>query len=376
MQHGLVLSIRGIFVVMTTSAPAISTTVPAWKPGALLGKQRVAVGVVTASIFSALFSIGWESGLYALVWRTFAVTFSGILAYGALERWPASLPDGVARWVLQVVGVALAIPIVTFAIYVASTPVGDPPFWQEPSRLEGSMLFIVPGILFGPWIALAALVRKKDAIARHQALAFSLQRSELEKQALDSRLRLLQAQVTPHFLFNTLANIRELVASGSDRAPDVLESLIRYLQATIPRLDGGTHTVDREMESVRAYLDLMQMRIPDRLQFEISVDEHVLKAECPSTLILTLVENAVRHGIDPAEDGGAIFVFIDLKEGQVHARVEDTGVGLRTTSTGNGTGLASMRERLRLTYGESATLSTSQNTPKGFVSEVTWPVQP
>ena len=95
---------------------------------------------------------------------------------------------------------------------------------------------LAPGLMFAPWIAFGALVRQRDALARHQALTFQLERSELERKAGDARLRLLQAQVQPHFLFNTLANVRALVKAGSPQAPAVLDSLIAYLRAAVPSL--------------------------------------------------------------------------------------------------------------------------------------------
>lgn len=340
----------------------------------LLNRSRMLVGAATALFFIALFNFGWESGFYALAWRTLCIVFSAVFAFALFDRWPRSLPRGLARWVVQVIVVALAIPLCTFSIYVLTTAPGAPDFWMESSRLEGFLMFTVPGILIGPWIALAALVRKKDAIARHQRLEFSLQRSELERQALDARLRLLQAQVAPHFLFNTLANIRELVESGSDRAPAVLNSLIRYLQATIPRLENTQHSIAVEIDSVRAYLELMQMRIPDRLKFRIDVQDQAMTCDCPPTLLLTLVENAVRHGIDPAEEGGRITVIVLRKREQIVARVEDTGTGTKIAMTGNGTGLVALEERLRILYGDSASLRATPTPPSGFVSEVTWPV--
>ena len=117
-----------------------------------------------------------------------------------------------------------------------------------------------------PWIALGALVRQKEALAREQALALDLARSELDRQALDARLNLLQAQVAPHFLFNTLANVQALVETGSPKAPDVLRSLIAYLRAAVPRLNEPLTTFGQELDLVRAYLELMRMRMPDRLR--------------------------------------------------------------------------------------------------------------
>ena len=185
------------------------------------------------------------------------------------------------------------------------------------------------GILFAPWVALGALVRQNDALARHQALAFELERSELERQALDARLRLLQAQVEPHFLFNTLANVQALVDAGSPQAPPVLGSLIAYLRAAVPRLNEPATTLGQELQLVRAYLELMQMRMPDRLQFALHVDDAARTLRCPPMTLLTLVENAVRHGIDPSEEGGRI----DIRRARCATAAAasastDTGVGL------------------------------------------------
>jgi LytS/YehU family sensor histidine kinase len=129
------------------------------------------------------------------------------------------------------------------------------------------------GMLFSTYMTLGAMVRQRDAFVRHQALAFQLERSELERKALDARLRLLQAQVEPHFLFNTLANVREMVVQGLPQAATVLDSLIAYLRAAVPRLHEPATTLGQELDLVRAYLELMQIRMPDRLQFTIEVDK-------------------------------------------------------------------------------------------------------
>src|SRR4029077_20278487 len=186
-----------------------------------------------------------------------------------------------------------------------------------------------------------AIVRQKEAFARDQQLAFALERSELERQALDARLRLLQAQVAPHFLFNTLANVQALVEAGSPHASTVLRSLTAYLRAAVPLLHESAATIERELQLVRPYLELMQMRMPDRLQYAIRVDPAALDVRCPPTTLLTLVENAVRHGIDPAEEGGRIDVDVERREDRCHIRVSDTGAGL-LESNGTGTGLTTL----------------------------------
>ena len=123
------------------------------------------------------------------------------------------------------------------------------------------------------------------------------------REALDTRLKLLQAQIEPHFLFNTLANVQALVESGSPQAAPVLKSLIAYLRAAMPRLHAEAATLANEIALVRSYLELMQMRMPDRLTFSIDVPADIAAREFLPMSVLTLVENAIRHGIDPGENG-------------------------------------------------------------------------
>ena len=322
-----------------------------------------------------LLGLGWESGLFSVLIRTVTLGLGAMLVFGLFEQWPQRLPPWLARWVLQVLGVAVAIPVATFFIYVFSTDAGAPPFWDVPKRLEGFGGLTFIGVLVAPWAALAALVRQKDALARHQALAFELERSELERKALDARLRLLQAQVEPHFLFNTLANVRELVDSGSTQASAVLGSLIAYLRAAVPRLHEPATTVGQELELVRAYLEVMHMRMPDRLQFVLHADETALAFFCPPMTLLTLVENAVRHGIDSSEVGGRIEVRVTERDRRCRAQVIDTGVGLRRSGDGLGTGLSTLRERLQLTFGNDAELRLTAVVPHGVCAEVEFPAR-
>jgi len=144
------------------------------------------------------FGFHWTSGPWPAVLRTVTLGLIAVLVFGILEQWPKRLPRWLARWVLQVVGVGVAMPLTTVTIYVLSTKSGAPPFWLVKDRMDGWIGLTFVSILLAPWTALAALVRQKEAFARHQALAFSLERSELERQTLDARLRLLQAQVAPH----------------------------------------------------------------------------------------------------------------------------------------------------------------------------------
>jgi signal transduction histidine kinase len=300
------------------------------------------------------FTWGWPGILRATLLGLIAM-----LVFGLFERWPKRLPAWLARWVLQVVGVALAMPLGTMVM----AALGIRPVWE----VQGLGLFVAP------WVALAALVRQKDALARHQALTFALERSEFERQALDARLSLLQAQVAPHFLFNTLANVQALVEAGSPQAPALLRSLIAYLRAAVPHVHEPATTLGQELELVRAYLELMHMRMPDRLQYAVHIDEAALALRCPPMTLLTLVENSVRHGIDPSEEGGRIDISVERRGDRSVLRVTDTGAGLRQTGQGLGTGLTTLRERLQLIFGGDAQLRVSPQRPRGVCAEVDIP---
>jgi LytS/YehU family sensor histidine kinase len=169
--------------------------------------------------------------------------------------------------------------------------------------------------------------------------------------------------------------VQALVETGSPHAPAVLRSLTAYLRAAVPLLHESAATIERELQLVRPYLELMQMRMPDRLRYAINVDPSVLKDRCPPTTLLTLVENAVRHGIDPSEEGGRIDIDIARHGERCVVRVADTGVGLRQSAHGLGTGLTTLRERLQLIFGEAAQLRLTPNDPRGAVAEIDMPAQ-
>ena len=356
---------------MTTPAPIAQMR----ELSVLLSWRRLRFTLCVSFLISLLIGLGWRASYASLLVRVVTLGVLAMLMFGIFERWPRRLPAWLARWALQVLGVALVMPLAAGVIYILSTDAGAPAFWHDKQRLGGFVMLTVFGMLLAPWVALGALVRQKDALARHQALAFELERSELERKALDSRLRLLQAQVEPHFLFNTLANVRELVDSGSPKASAVLGSLIAYLRAAVPRLHEATTTLGQEVELVRAYLELMHMRMPDRLRFTLQADDEALPLQCPPTTLLTLVENAVRHGIDPSEVGGRIEVRVLLRDGRCRAQVLDTGVGLQAAGSGLGTGLSTLRERLSLVFDGDAHLRLVAVQPHGVCVELDFPAQ-
>jgi signal transduction histidine kinase len=352
-------------------------TAPPPRPGGIFVRatRRVAVALAMSIVVGLLMLGSWRNSASALFLRTIIIGLSGTAAFSLFEVWPRRLPRWLQRWALQVVAVGVSMPVTTVLIYVLSTPRGAPPFWENPARLDGWTHLTFGGLLLAPWTALAAIVRQKEAFARDQELTFALERSELERQALDARLHLLQAQVAPHFLFNTLANVQALVDAGSPHASAVLRSLTAYLRAAVPRLHESAATIERELQLVRPYLELMQMRMPDRLQYAMNVDPAALTVRCPPTTLLTLVENAVRHGIDASEEGGRIDVDIARRGDRCVVRVTDTGAGLHHSANGPGTGLTTLSERLQLIFGDAAQLRLTANDGRGAVVEIEMPAR-
>lgn len=336
--------------------------------------RRVRATLIASTLWGALLSLAAIIPAWIVLSRAWFVGFCAMLAFGVAERWPKRLPPWLARWPVQLIAIVVVIPFAAYIAYWITTG-GNPELMTDRLRLIGYALLTFSGILFAPWIALAAMVRQRDAFAAEQALAFQLARSELERQALDARMRLLQAQVEPHFLFNTLANVQTLVDSGSPRASAVLGSLIAYLRAAVPRLHERTTTLGQEVTLVRAYLEVMHMRIPDRLQFAIHVDDAASTLVCPPMTLMTLAENAVRHGIDPSEEGGRIDIDVRVVADRCLIVVTDTGVGLRESAAGLGTGLAALRERLQLIFGDDSTLKLAEQIPRGMRAEVTFPTR-
>jgi LytS/YehU family sensor histidine kinase len=324
--------------------------------------RRVRFSLAFSVAFGILFSLHNDLSLFGEIFRFTFVSLGVLLVFGVFETRPRQLPKWLPRTVLRLVAVVLVIPVCA-AIMAMLSPASR----GDLSHVVGASL------LFAPWIAIATILRERDVQVREQAFAFELERSEFERRVSDARLSLMQAQVEPHFLFNTLANVQALVDSGSPQASKVLTSLIAYLRAAVPRMQSQSTTLEDEVQLVRSYLELMQMRMPDRLQYAIHLEPGAARLYCPPMTLLTLVENAVRHGIDPSETGGRIDADIWLRDQRCVIRVKDTGVGLKTTSRGLGTGLSTLRERLKLAFAGDAQLTLTEVTPHGVCAEIGFP---
>jgi sensor histidine kinase YesM len=200
----------------------------------------------------------------------------------------------------------------------------------------------------------------------------------LKRQVVEARMAAMQAQVEPHFLFNTLASIDHLIETDPSRASTMQKNLIALLRASMPTMreagDGGPRDLKRELEMIRPYLEILKVRMEDRLHTEIDVPEGLHSAEFPSMMIQTLVENAIKHGLEPKPEGGHLRVSAEVQHGKLAVTVADTGVGFGKAATaGTGVGLANIRERLQLLYGNKATLSVRENSGGGTAVTVTVP---
>ncbi|MFO1329845.1 MAG: histidine kinase [Rubrivivax sp.] len=336
--------------------------------GPLQTAIALALGLGVALLLDPMFAVPFP----LLLGRTMVLALLLLLVHAAARQWvPRALPRWLPVWAWPVVAVALGVFPATLLVYLLTLK-GDVVALVHPSRLWGILFLAGSGLAAGLLVAVVAGVRQRLAEARSRELQFELERSRLEKQALDARLALLQAQIEPHFLFNTLANVQALVEAGSPRAAEVLRSLIAYLRAALPRLHDGQATLAQELALVRAYLELMQMRMPDRLAWAIDADAAPQAARFPPMALLTLVENAVRHGIDPLEQGGRIEVQARAVGSGLVVEVRDDGAGVDPTRA-PGTGLSNLRERLAGFFGAGAELQLEERAPRGVCARIVVP---
>ncbi len=221
------------------------------------------------------------------------------------------------------------------------------------------------------------LVLAYATVTRSQAAAetlhgVQLSQLNLEREIAAARLQLLQAQVEPHFIFNALANVRRLLRTDTVAARSLLTDLLRYLEEALPALRAEHSTLGQEVELVRAFLAVHQVRMGARLQVEVDVPASLASMPVPPMVLLTLVENALKHGLQPEVEGGMVRVQAHVEGGRVALTVADTGRGMGSGS-GQGTGLANLRARLHSMYGDTASLKLALNEPRGVVATVSLP---
>jgi hypothetical protein len=236
------------------------------------------------------------------------------------------------------------------------------------------------------WILGSALLKytyKGRMQAERQAAqaAETAEAESLRRQVVEARMAAMQAQVEPHFLFNTLASIDHLIETDPRRASQMQKNLIALLRASMPTMReasggaaNGVRDLGREIAVIRPYLEILKVRMEERLVTRIDVPDGLLSAEFPPMMIQTLVENAIKHGLEPKAEGGELLVKAEIVHGKLQVTVADTGLGFgRAATAGTGVGLANIRERLQLLYGGKAALAVTENEPSGTRVAVTVP---
>ena len=286
----------------------------------------------------------------------YSIGFS-VQACNALGRayGPARAPRLVTR--VATTGCGLVVGLVIGGTLLAGRPLllladGSPLLI---AMLVGVMALVGFELLKHLWDTRDRLLRaERDALAHDKALA-------------ESRLRVLQAQVEPHFLFNTLANVISLIRTRPARAARLLEGLTSWLRASLSRTRRLDGTLADELDVVRTYLDVQALRMEGRLAYDVRADPGLERVRMPPLLVQPLVENAVRHGIEPSAAGGRVEVRATRSADTVRVRVTDDGVGLNPETAGSGMGIANVRERLAATFGPRGRLVVTE-TPGGGVS--------
>jgi hypothetical protein len=186
-----------------------------------------------------------------------------------------------------------------------------------------------------------------------------------DKELAVAKLSLLHAQVEPHFLYNTLASAQVLTRNDPAKAEQMLGHLIQYLRHSLPRAEESMSTLGDELTRARAYLEILRIRMGDRLRLEIQVPESLRSTPMPPMMLQTLVENAIKHGLEPMPGGGTVWITARESDGKVSVSVADDGRGFSEGTSGTGIGLKNVRERLRLAYADAAHFSIASNFPKG-----------
>ncbi len=229
------------------------------------------------------------------------------------------------------------------------------------------LVMMLGGIFHHPLFALVVIVTsviikavaggKRRAELTADEATRRAETEQLQRTVVEARMQALQAQIEPHFLFNTLASVDQLIQTDPPRASKMQRSLIRYLRSAMPQMRDASArpTLGQQVDLCTAFLEIMAVRMEDRMQSVVNVPDGLRSALFPSMMLQTLVENAIKHGLEPKGEGGRIEIRAEVADGQLAVHVLDTGVGFAPKAEG-GVGLANVRERLGALYGERAEL--------------------
>lgn len=332
--------------------------------------RRFLVSFVQVGIFSTAIAglIWWltDIGDFAPVLVvSLSIGWSILLSFLLLQGW---LSNRIGPWLAPapIVAVGLAAGLTVGGILVSSQPLF---FFSQSFGTLGL------GLFFGITGSLIFVTRERLRAAREQLAEAELRQSQQEKLLAETELKLLQAQIEPHFLFNTLSNITQLIRSEPELAVETLENLTTLLRASLARTRAGESTLGQEIDFASAYLAIQATRMGGRLRYEIDLPDKLREIPLPPLLVQPLLENAVLHGIEPQAEGGEV-VFTARRIGdELILGVSDNGAGVSETGTAGGSGLRNIRDRLRLRYGPKASLELTPAIPRGVNALISIPLQ-
>jgi signal transduction histidine kinase len=316
---------------------------PSWR-----GAEGWGRAIGTSLVFALC--IGFTiDGLFALIKRALGRRFATL----------SGRQRALFHWGTPLLGVAIGLPLASVLTGAHHVAVSEPQIRTTPSGAIAFMLLVL------------ALFYGFFAIRARQLRA--------ERQAAEAQLRLLQGQMEPHFLFNTLANVVGLMEVDTPRAKRMLESFTDYLRASLLSLRASDHTLGAELDLISAYLQVVKVRMEDRLHYRIEVPDALRARSVPTLSLQPLVENAVQHGLEPTIAGGTIVIDAQVVAGALVLRVTDDGAGLLPTTTptrrGNGTALANIRDRIQRSFGAQGALLVEPMTPSGVRATLRLPLR-
>jgi signal transduction histidine kinase len=248
-------------------------------------------------------------------------------------------------------------------------------YHKQASTWFTSFVWLLVLTLFG---TKALVGGKKRAEAETQNANAAAERESMQRQLSEAKMQMMQAQVEPHFLFNTLASVEHLIETNPPRASAMQRSLIQYLRAVLPQMrDNAVVTnLGREVDMVSAYLNLLKMRMEERLTVDMQVPEGLRSAAFPPMMLQSMVENAIKHGLECQPQGGTLKIVAEVAHSKLRVTVSDDGAGFGVhPSDGTGLGLPTIRERLKLLHGEAGQLHIAPNRPHGVIATIEVPYQ-
>lgn len=231
----------------------------------------------------------------------------------------------------------------------------------------------VLGLVYACMVGIVAVWRNKNYETLTAQLALEAEREKNARQNSESQLRILRAQIEPHFLFNTLGAVQQLAEHGAPKAAELTANLIVFLRASMSEMRSEQISLAEEFRLMQAYLEVMQARMGTRLEFDLNLPPDLQAITLPSMILLTLAENAIKHGIEPSLRGGRIDIYAERSGSNLCVSVQDSGLGLSDTPN-PGIGLQNVRDRLALQYGAQATLTVAEREPGGVIAQVCIPL--